>query len=54
LCSDQDGCEYSGSENLTNDPWGADQVLVFRRQDYVTCYVGFRGQQPLYVLQRIE
>ena len=54
LCRDQDGWEYSESESLKDDPWGADQMLVYHRKDYLTCYVGFRGQQPLYVLQRIE
>jgi hypothetical protein len=54
LCRDQEGWECDDSENLTDDPWDADQMLVFRRQDYVTCYVGFRNGHPLYVLQRIE
>lgn len=54
LCHDKDGWEYSGHEPLDNDTWGADRIMVFRRTDYVTCYVGFRGEQALYVLQRIE
>jgi hypothetical protein len=54
LCQDRDDWEYAGAEEVTDDFWGADRFLVFRRQDYVTCYVGFRGSQPLYVLQRIE
>ena len=54
LCHDKKGWEYTESEKLSDDPWGADQILIFNREDYVVCYVGFRGEQPLYVLQRIE
>lgn len=54
LCHDKDGWEYDGYEEMTDDPWGADKFLYFRRTDYVGCYVGCRGDQPLYVLQRIE
>ena len=54
LCHYKDGWEYDGGEELADDPWGANRLLVFRREDYVTCYVGFRDEQPLYVLQRIE
>ncbi len=54
LCHDKEGWEYSGSEELAADPWGAERVLVFHREEYVVCYVGFRSGQPLYVLQRVE
>ena len=54
LCHDKDGWECTGSEELTDDPWGADNLLIFNREDYFVCYVGFRGEQPLYALQRIE
>jgi hypothetical protein len=54
LCHDKDGWEYSATDELAADPWGADRILAFRRADYVLCYVGFRGSTPLYVLQRIE
>lgn len=54
LCHDKDGWEYDRDEELVDDPWGANRLLVFRRSDYVTCYVGLRDEQPLYVLQRVE
>jgi hypothetical protein len=54
LCHDKEGWEYSGSEELERDDWGADRFLMFNREDYVVCYVGFREERPLYVLQRIE
>lgn len=54
LCHDKEGWEYTSSEELVADPWGADRVLAFSREDYVICYVGFRGSRPLYVLQRVE
>jgi len=54
LCHDKEGWEYSDSEKLESDPWGADQLLIFNREDYVVCYVGLKNGNPLYVLQRIE
>ena len=54
LCHDKDGWEFTDSETLHGDQWGADLLLTFHREDYVVCYVGIRKEQPLYVLQRIE
>ena len=54
LCHDKEGWEFSDSEALESDEWGADKLLIFNREDYVVCYVGFRQGAPLYVLQRIE
>lgn len=54
LCAHKDGWEYSGMESLVEDPWMADCILMFNREDYVVCYVGFRAGRLLYVLQRIE
>jgi hypothetical protein len=48
LCHEKEGWEYEGGELVAKDPWGADRLLVFRRTDYVTCYVGFHGVQPLF------
>lgn len=54
LCHDKDGWEFREMESLKDDPWGADTLLIFNREDYVVCYVGVRNESPLYVLQRIE
>lgn len=54
LCHDKDGWEYDGIDEAGPDIWGAERVLVFRREDYVRCYAGFHGSTALYVLQRIE
>jgi len=54
LCHDKEVWEFSDSEIIPTDEWGADKLLIFKRSDYVTCYVGLRQTTPLYVLQRIE
>ena len=54
LCHDKDGWEFREMESLKDDPWGADTLLIFNREDYVICYVGMRDGNALYVLQRIE
>ncbi len=54
LCREGDGWEFDEAESISDDSWDADLLLVFRREDYVTCYVGVKNDRPLYVLQRIE
>jgi hypothetical protein len=54
VCHDKDGWRFDECEPIENDAWDADHILVYRRNDYVTCYVGLRQGTPIYVLQRIE
>lgn len=54
LCDDKDGWQYAGGKQMRGDPWGADRVLAFSREDRVVCYVGFREDKPVYVLQKVE
>ncbi len=53
-CHDKDGWEYQGSEPINDDTWGAETIATFRRNDYLTCYVGMVGGRAVYILQRIE